>query len=60
MYYLLTLLFGFLGVLALSRTIERLAHGAGVVPAQLLMAVLGLVLAVLCLRKARAASRTEK
>ncbi len=60
MYYVLTLLFGFLGVLALLRTIERLAHGAGVVPAQLIMAVLGLFLAVMCLRKARAASRNKK
>jgi len=59
MYYFLTLVFGLFGVLAALRSAERLIHGAGVLPAQLLIAVVGLCLAVLCLRKARAGAREK-
>jgi len=56
LWYLLTALFGLIGVLALIRTVERLAAGAGVIPAQLVIAFVMLLLAVLCVRKARAAT----
>jgi hypothetical protein len=55
MYYFLTFLFGLLGVLGAVRSAERLITGAGMLPAQLLIAVVFLFLAGLCLRKARAA-----
>jgi hypothetical protein len=51
--YLLTFLCGLLGTLALLRTIELLAIGAGVIPVQVLLAVGMLTLAIICLRKAR-------
>jgi len=54
LWYLLTFLFGLVGVLATIRLIGRLSSGAGLLPAQLLIALLMLVLAWLCLRKARA------
>ena len=53
LWYLLTAFFGLIGVLAAIRTLERLASGAGLIPAQLVIALVMLVLAVLCLRKAR-------
>jgi hypothetical protein len=56
LWYLLTALFGLIGVLALIRTVERLATGAGLIPAQLVIAFVMLLLAVLCVRKARAAT----
>ena len=51
--YLLTAFFGLVGVLAAVRTIEHLLSGAGLLPAQLVIALVMLLLAVLCLRKAR-------
>lgn len=56
LWYLLTTLFGLTGVLALIRTVERLTTGSGLRPAQLVIASVMLLLAVLCARKARAAS----
>jgi hypothetical protein len=53
LWYLLTAFFGLVGVLALIRTIELLAFGDGLIPVQLIIAVVMLLLAVLCLRKAR-------
>jgi hypothetical protein len=53
LFYLLTTVFGLFGVLAVLRTIERLMGGAGFLPAQLLIAVVMLILAVVCLKKAR-------
>jgi len=55
LWYVLTALFGLIGVLALIRTFERLATGAGLIPTQLVIAVLMLLLTVLCVQKARAA-----
>ena len=56
LWYVLTAFFGLLGVLGLIRTIERLAIGAGLLPTELIIAVVMLLLAVLCVRKARAAT----
>ena len=56
LWYLLTAFFGLIGVVALVRTIERLAFGAGLEPVQLIIAVVMLLLAVLCMRKARTAT----
>jgi hypothetical protein len=57
MYYFLTFLCGFFGVMASARSIERLTHGEPVLPGQILIALVGLSLAVLYLRKARAARK---
>jgi hypothetical protein len=54
--YLLTAFFGLIGVLAAVRTIERLLTGVGLLPTQLLIALIMLLLAGLCLRKARSVS----
>ena len=54
LWYLLTFLFGLIGVLAAIRVVERLVTGAGLLPVQLLIAFVMLLLAWLCLRKARA------
>jgi membrane protein DedA with SNARE-associated domain len=53
LWYLLTFLFGAFGALALARSIERLATGAGVLLTQVLIAVVCLILAWTCLKKAR-------
>jgi len=52
-WYVLTAFLGLVGALALIRTIERLVVGAGLLPAQLIIAIVMLLLAALCLRKAR-------
>ena len=57
LWYLLTFLFGLVGVLSAIRLIERLAAGAGLLRAQLLIAFVMLLLAWLCLRKARASEQ---
>ena len=56
LWYLLTAFLGLIGVLAIIRTVERLAVGAGLLPVQMIIAVVMLLLAALCLRKARAAT----
>jgi lipopolysaccharide export LptBFGC system permease protein LptF len=56
LWYLLTALFGLIGVFALIRTLERLVTGSGLIPTQLVIAFVMLLLAVLCVRKARAAT----
>ena len=56
LWYVLTASFGLIGVLALIRTVERLATGAGLIPTELVIAFVMLLLAVLCVRKARAAT----
>jgi hypothetical protein len=56
LWYVLTAVFGFFGVLSALRIIERLATGAGVLPAQILVAFVALLVAGLCLRKARGAT----
>ena len=53
LFYFLTAVFGLFGILAVLRTIERLMSGAGLLPAQLLIAIVALLLAVVCLKKAR-------
>jgi len=57
MYYVLTFVCGLFGVLASARSIEHLMHGDGMLPGQILMAIIGLSLAVFCLRKARGARK---
>ena len=54
LWYLLTFLLGLFGLLSTIRVFERLVSGAGFLPIQLLIALIMLVLAWLCLRKARA------
>lgn len=49
-----TVSLGAIGALALLRTIERLATGAGLLPAQLVIALVGLGGAWACLGRARA------
>jgi hypothetical protein len=56
LWYLLTAVFGFFGLLSALRIIERLATGAGVLVAQILLALVALLVAVVCLRKARSAT----
>ena len=59
LFYFLTAVLGLFGILAVVRTVERLVSGAGLLPAQLLIAIVALVLAGVCLKKART-SGTEK
>ena len=54
LWYFLTVVAGLIGVLAAVRIIERLMSGASLLPAQLLIALISLVAALLFLRKARA------
>ena len=54
-WYILTVFFGAIGLLSLLRVIERLMLGAGIVPVQILSALVMLVLAVVTLRQARSA-----
>lgn len=56
LWYFLTALFGLIGLLALIRTLERVVTGAGLMPTQLVIGLAMLVLAVVCVRKARAAT----
>ncbi len=51
-WYLLTVIFGAFGILALLRSLELVING-GMPTSQVLFAVIGLVLAWQCLRKAR-------
>ena len=60
LFYVLTAILGLFGILAVVRTVERLVSGAGILPAQLLIAVVALVLAGICLRKARASGTEQK
>ena len=60
LFYFLTAIFGLFGILAVLRTIERLMSGAGLLPAQLLIAVVMLLLAVVCLKKARGGAPEKK
>jgi len=52
-WYLLAAFLGVFGVLGWLRSIERLSSGAGVSPVQILIGLIGLLLAWLCVRKAR-------
>ena len=56
LFYLLTLMCGAFGLLALARVVEVLATGGIINPIQVLFAVIGLALAVVCLKKARSQS----
>ena len=53
-YYLLAAFFGLIGVLSLLRTMEILLTGGGLKPVQLLIGLIGLAVAAVCLKKARA------
>jgi len=53
LWYFLTAVFALLGVLAVFRIIERLAGGAGVLPVQILNAFVALLVAGVCLKRAR-------
>ena len=54
-WYLLTVVVGAIGVLALLRFVEALLTGLGVFPVQFLIALICLVAAWQCLLKARSA-----
>ena len=56
LWYGLTALFGLIGLLGLIRTVEQLVTGAGLIPIQLAIAFVFLLLAVVCVQKARAAN----
>ena len=58
--YFLTFVFGLFGILAVLRMIERTVSGAGLLPAQFLVAIVGLLLAVICFKKARGAPPQPK
>ena len=53
LWYLPTAIFGFVAVLCLLSTIERLVKGASFLAVQTLIGIVTLVLAGLCLRKER-------
>ncbi len=53
LWYVLTFFFGLLGVLATIRVLERLASGSGLFPEHLVIALITLLLAWVCLRRAR-------
>ncbi len=53
LFYLLTVICGLFGLLALVRFAEVLIFGGRLFPVQLVFAVVGLGLAWLCLKKAR-------
>ena len=53
LWYLLTFLFGLFGVLATIRIVERLVSGYGLFPEHLVIALIMLLLAWVCLRRAR-------
>lgn len=55
-WYLLAVVLGAFGVLGVIRSIERLAAGAGVSPIQLLIGLIGILLAWLCSQKARSST----
>ena len=55
-WYLLAIVLGVFGALGLVRSVERLMGGAGLLPVQILIGMVGLVLAWLCIKKARSAS----
>lgn len=60
LFCVLATVFGLFGFLAVLRTIERLATGGGILPAQVLIAFVALALAVVCLRKARGGVPLQK
>jgi hypothetical protein len=53
-YYLGMVVFGFIGIIGVLRTVELLIVGAGLFLTQLLIGAVMLALAFLCLNKARA------
>ena len=54
LWYVLTLIFGVIGLVAVFRVFEVMVLGAGLFPTtQLLIAFITLLLAFVCLRKAR-------
>lgn len=59
-FCLLTAVFGFYGLYGVLRTMQRLLSGAGLLPVPLVMSVLALLLAEVCLRKARGIARDLK
>ena len=59
-FYLLTFLFGLYGIAGVLRTVELLVTGGGFQPVTALFAIVGLVLAFACLKKARAKAAPPK
>jgi hypothetical protein len=60
LFYLLTLVFGLFGVLGSLRIVEQLKTGQGFLPAPALIAGVMLLLALVCLKKARADATNEQ
>ena len=52
-FYLLTIIFGCLGILGVVRTIELLATGNAIKPVQIILSIIGFMLAVFFLNKSR-------
>jgi len=55
-WYLLAVVLGVFGALGLVRSIDRLISGAGILPVQILIGLVGLILAWLCIKKARSSA----
>ena len=59
-WYILVVIFGAFGILGLLRTIEVLVAGDGFRPTTLLIAIIMLLIAIVCFRKARAGATQKK
>lgn len=57
LFYLLAGLAGLFGLLALIRTIENQLNGNGLQPAQLVVGIAGIILAVIWIKRARTAGK---
>lgn len=55
LWYLIAAIVGLIGVLAVVRIVERLMTGADLMPAQLLIGLVFLLVAVIAVRQARSA-----
>lgn len=55
-WYLLAVVLGVFGALGLVRSIDRLISGAGILPVQIFIGLVGLFLAWLCIKKARSSA----
>jgi len=60
LWYFLTAIFGFYGALGVLRTVELLVSGAGLLPTLLLTTIVALLLASVCLKKARSKTPSKK
>jgi len=54
LFYIIAVIFGLFGLLSLVRFLETAAFGGGILPVQLLIGVVGIGVAIVCIKKARA------